>query len=84
MAVELSDDNGLQLFVPRGFAHGFAVLSDTARFLYKVDNYYNPSSERTLLLDDPALGIDWPVGRVKMILSPKDAAGLPLSEIETF
>lgn len=84
VAVELSDDNGLQLFVPRGFAHGFAVLSDTARFLYKVDNYYDPSSERTLLLDDPALCIDWPVDRDKMILSPKDAAGLPLSEIETF
>ena len=84
LAVELSDDNGRQLFVPRGFAHGFAVVSDTARFLYKVDNYYDPSSERTLLLSDPALGIVWPVADEEMILSEKDKRGVKFGEVETF
>ncbi len=84
LAVELSDENGRQLFVPRGFAHGFAVVSDTARFLYKVDNYYDPSSERTLLLSDPALDIVWPVADEDMILSEKDKRGVKLEEVETF
>ncbi len=61
MAVELSGDNGRQLFVPRGMAHGFAVLSDEAQFQYKVDNVYCPESEATLRFDDAALGIDWRV-----------------------
>lgn len=81
VCVELSHENGRQLFIPRGFAHGFAVLSDRARFLYKVDNYYCPQAERTLLFDDAALAIEWPIPRAEMILSPKDLRGLPLAEI---
>lgn len=80
-AVELSAENGLQLFVPRGFAHGFAVLSNTAKFLYKVDNYYCPAAERSIRIDDPALGIDWPVPAGERILSPKDLAAPSLSEV---
>lgn len=81
VAVELSDDNGLQLFVPRGFAHGFAVLSDTARFLYKVDNYYCPEAERTLRFDDATVGVAWRTPADRMILSPKDIKGVSLEEL---
>ena len=81
IAVELSADNGCQLFIPRGFAHGFAVLSDVAQFQYKVDNTYEPHSEATLRFDEPALGIDWRISRDEMILSDKDLKGLPLSEM---
>lgn len=80
--VELSHDNGRQLFVPRGFAHGFLVLSDTAQFQYKVDNAYAPESELTLRYDDPTLGIKWPLGKVAPILSDKDLAGLSLEEVQ--
>lgn len=78
LAVELSADNGRQMFIPRGFAHGFAVLSDVAQFQYKVDNVYDPQSEATLRFDDPELGIDWCIKREDMILSEKDLKGLPL------
>ena len=71
-AVELSEDNKKQLFIPRGFAHGFAVLSDEAIFQYKCDNYYAPEYEGGIQFDDPELGIDWRIPRDKMILSPKD------------
>lgn len=81
VAVELSQENARQLFIPRHFAHGFAVLSDTAQFQYKVDNLYDPSSEITLRFDDPALGIDWLLPTEEMILSPKDLAGLSLAEL---
>ena len=81
LAVELSADTGRQLFIPRGFAHGFAVLSDVAQFQYKVDNIYAPQSEATLRFDDPALGIDWRIGRDDMILSEKDFKGLSLDEM---
>lgn len=81
VAVELSGDNGRQLFVPRGMAHGFAVLSDEAQFQYKVDNAYCPESEATLRFDDAALGIDWRVPREEMVLSDKDLRGVPFSEI---
>lgn len=84
VSVELSSDNGRMLFIPRGFAHGFAVLSDTARFSYKVDNYYCPQAERTLRLDDPAVGVEWPFGRTGMLLSDKDAAGAPWDGCEKF
>ena len=84
MCIELSSDDGLMLFVPRGFAHGFAVLSDVARFQYKVDNYYCPAAERTLRFDDPALGIDWPLGRADMILSSKDLKGSSWADTEKF
>ena len=69
---ELSEENKRQLFVPRGFAHGFAVLSEEAVFQYKCDNYYAPDYEGGILFDDPALGIDWRIPREKMILSAKD------------
>ena len=72
VTVELSGDNHRQIFIPRGFAHGFAVLSEVAVFAYKCDNVYMPSSEAGIRLDDPALGIDWQVPRDKWILSEKD------------
>lgn len=72
VAVELSDENHLQLFIPRGFAHGFAVLSPQAVFTYKCDNFYAPQSEAGIAFDDPALGIDWHVPTGDAILSEKD------------
>ena len=81
LAVELSADTGRQLFIPRGFAHGFAVLSDVAQFQYKVDNLYAPQSEATLRFDEPALGIDWRIGREDMLLSEKDLKGLSLKDM---
>ena len=72
VAVELSAENHRQLFIPRGFAHGFAVLSEEAVFQYKCDNYYAPQSEGAVVWDDPALGIDWGVPADKAILSEKD------------
>lgn len=82
LAVELSEDNCRQLFVPRGMAHGFIVLSDVAQFQYKVDNVYAPQAEATLRFDDPALGIEWPLPANELNLSEKDSHGLSLSEIE--
>lgn len=84
VAVELSADNGRQLFIPRGFAHGFLVLSDVAQFQYKVDNVYAPQSEATLLFDDPALGIDWPVDGLTLLLSAKDRQGLRLKDVNPY
>ncbi len=81
VAIELSGDTGRQMFIPRGFAHGFAVLSDVAQFQYKVDNLYAPQSEVTLNFDDPALGIDWRIPRAEMLLSEKDKRGLSLDEM---
>ena len=71
-AVELSAENHRQFFIPRGFAHGFSVLSDTAVFTYKCDNLYHPEADGGLLLSDPALNIDWQVPAEKRILSEKD------------
>ncbi len=84
IAVELSSDNGLQLFIPRGFAHGFAVISDIARFQYKVDNYYCPEAERTISPTDPTLAVEWPFDPVEMILSDKDRKGVSWAEAEKF
>lgn len=81
LAVELSADTGRQLFIPRCFAHGFAVLSDVAQFQYKVDNLYAPQSEATLRYDEPALGIDWRIPNADMLLSDKDLKGHPLAEM---
>lgn len=72
VAVELTEDNKKQLLVPRGFAHGFVVLSEEAIFAYKVDNYYNFESERGIVFDDTTLGIDWKVKKDALQLSPKD------------
>ena len=84
VAVELSRDNGRQMFIPRGFAHGFVVLSDEAQFQYKVDNVYAPQSEATLRFDDPALGIDWPIAKEEMKLPGKDLRGMAFAEVEPF
>lgn len=72
VAVELTADNKKQMFVPRGFAHGFVVLSDTATFAYKVDNYYSPECDRGLAFDDPQLNIDWRLPADQLQLSAKD------------
>lgn len=80
VAVELSAENHRQLFIPRGFAHGFAVLSEEAVFQYKCDNYYAPESEGGIAWDDPALGIDWQLPAADVILSTKDAGRCTLAE----
>lgn len=72
VSVELSEENKRQFFIPRGFAHGFAVLSQEAIFQYKCDNYYAPESEGALAWDDPDLDIDWRIPAEKVILSEKD------------
>lgn len=72
VAVELTEENHLQLFIPRGFAHGFSVLSPEAIFQYKCDNFYAPQSEGAIAWDDPELGIDWRIPAEKIILSEKD------------
>lgn len=83
IAVELSAENGRQLFVPRGFAHGFVVLSEIAQFQYKVDNKYAPQAERTLKYDDVDLGIDWVLPKSEILLSEKDKQGIELKNIKT-
>ncbi|KAF0239397.1 MAG: dTDP-4-dehydrorhamnose 3,5-epimerase [Sediminibacterium sp.] len=72
VAVELSEDSHTQFFVPRGFAHGFVVLSAEATFFYKCDNYYNKASEGGVLFNDPDLGIDWKIDSKDVIMSEKD------------
>ena len=72
VAVELTEDNHRQFFIPRGFAHGFAVLSDVAIFQYKCDNYYHPEADGGISIQDPTLGIDWQIDQAKAILSEKD------------
>ena len=72
VSVELSAENKRMLYIPRGFAHGFVVLSDEALFVYKNDNIYMPSSERGIMFNDPDLGIDWRIAPEKIILSEKD------------
>ncbi|MGN0867075.1 MAG: dTDP-4-dehydrorhamnose 3,5-epimerase [Oligosphaeraceae bacterium] len=82
VAVELSGENKRQLFIPRGFAHGFAVLSPEAIFAYKCDNPYRPEAERGLKFDDPALAIDWKLPPQDWILSEKDKHHPTLKEIQ--
>lgn len=72
VAVELTEENHRQFFIPRGFAHGFSVLTDEVIFQYKCDNFYAPQSEGALAWDDPDLGIDWRLPAEKVILSEKD------------
>lgn len=72
ITVELSSKNQKQLFIPRGFAHGYACLSETALVTYKVDNYYNKFAEASIAFDDPKLNIDWQLAADKIILSEKD------------
>jgi len=72
------------LWVPEGFAHGFLVLSEQADVIYKVTDFWSPGSEHTLLWNDPALAVDWPVGEAEVTVNDKDRAGLPLDECPTF
>lgn len=81
-AIELSADNKKQLFIPRGFAHGFAVLSETGVIHYKADNYYNQESESGLLFNDPALNIDWQLPEAAIITSEKDRILPSLAEFK--
>lgn len=83
VAVELSEDNHLQFFVPRGFAHGFAVLSDIAVFQYKCDNYYAPQADGGISITDPTLGIDWRIDPSEAILSDKDSKHPLLADFES-
>lgn len=83
VAVELTEENHLQFFIPRGFAHGFAVLSDTAVFQYKCDNYYAPESDGGISIQDPSLGIDWKIDPQQAILSPKDLAHPLLKDFDS-
>ena len=80
LAVDLDDENRRQLWVPRGFAHGFGVHSDSADFFYKCDELYSPADEKVLRWDDPALGIDWGVEHA--ILSPRDQEGRTLAQLD--
>lgn len=82
--VELSDTNKRQLFIPRGFAHGFLVLSDEAIFTYKVDNVYAPAAEASIRFDDPDLAIQWPIDMSKVVTSSKDLRGVAFSDAECF
>lgn len=83
IGVILSSKNKRMLWVPTGFAHGFVVLSDSADFLYKTTNFYNPQSERCIRWNDPDLAIAWPIKEAP-ILSPKDANGKPFRQAEVF
>jgi dTDP-4-dehydrorhamnose 3,5-epimerase len=83
LGVTLSAANRRMLWVPEGFAHGFVVTSESAEFLYKATDYYAPEHERSLLWNDPALGIAWPLQGAPL-LKPNDASGTPLASAETF
>ena len=82
--VELSEENKTQFFIPRGFAHGFLVLSDEAIFTYKVDNAYAPQQEASIRYDDPDIAIEWPMDMAEVITSEKDMNARWLRDAETF
>lgn len=84
LMVELSAENKLQLFIPRGFAHGFLVLSDEAVFTYKVDNIYKPDAEASVRYDDPELGIAWPVQGEQLVMSEKDKRAVAFKDAVCF
>ena len=79
----LSEENHRQLWVPPGFAHGFVVLSESAQFLYKTTDYWYPEHERSIIWNDPEIGIEWPIDN-EPSLAAKDAAGKPLAQAEHF
>lgn len=83
VAVELTEDNHLQFFVPRGFAHGFAVLSETAVFQYKCDNYYAPQADGGISIKDESLGIDWKIPVENALLSEKDTRHPLLADFQS-
>lgn len=82
VAVELSGDNHRQLFIPRGFAHGFAVLSDEAVFQYKCDAFYAPEYEGSVAWNDPEIGVDWKIPSDSVLISAKDSLSRPLKDAE--
>lgn len=82
--VELSEDNKRQLFIPRGFAHGFLVLSQEAVFTYKVDNIYAPAHEASIRWNDPQIGINWPIDQKDVVTSPKDLEGKDFKNADFF
>lgn len=84
VAVELSEENKRQLFIPRGFAHGFLVLSEEAIFTYKVDNVYAPQAECSIRFNDPTLAIEWPIAPEQMLLSAKDTNGVRFQDAVLF
>ncbi len=84
VSVELTGENKRQLFVPRGFAHGFVVISESATFAYKVDNFYSPECDRGIAFDDVSIGVDWKIEKDKMLLSPKDTKQPLLKDAELF
>lgn len=84
ISVELSEENKRMFFIPRGFAHGFLVLSEEAIFTYKVDNTYAPQSEATIKYDDKNINIDWPIAEEQIILSAKDRHAVSLIDAETY
>ena len=80
IAVELSEENAMQMFVPRGFAHGFIVLCDIAQFQYRVDNVYAPQAEITIRFDDPTLAVNWPDPGCELLLSARDSGALSFGQ----
>lgn len=84
VAAELSSDNQHQLWIPPGFAHGFLVLSETADVLYKATAYYDAPSDRSMLWNDPEIGIEWPVAGTDPVLSDKDRNAVPLAQADLF
>ncbi|WP_298973427.1 dTDP-4-dehydrorhamnose 3,5-epimerase [uncultured Psychrobacter sp.] len=84
VAIELSADNKRQVLIPRGFAHGFAVLEDNTIFSYKVDNYYSPAEDRGIAFDDPRLAINWGLPTSELLLSAKDQQQPLLADAELF
>lgn len=84
VAVKLSEENKRQLFIPRGFAHGFVVLSPEAIFTYKVDNVYAPQAEAGIIYNDPQIGIEWGVPEADILLSAKDKVSPMLKDADVF
>lgn len=81
-SVELNEENHRQFFIPKGFAHGFSVLSETAIFTYKCDDFYHPEADGGILLSDPALGIDWQIPEEMRIISDKDTKHPLLADLD--
>lgn len=84
VSVLLSEENKRQFFIPRGFAHGFLVLSEEAIFTYKVDNIYAPQAEASILYNDKDLNIDWSIDEKQIVMSDKDRAAKPFREADVF
>lgn len=82
--VELSEENKKMFYIPRGFAHGFLVLSEKAVFTYKVDNIYAPQSEASIRYDDPTINVKWPIDMADVLTSAKDNKGVSFEEAEKF